>query len=46
VLVTFLNNRSCGWVYLLVHHAYWTNVAKTILFVCLSSKTSYAVVDV
>jgi len=34
------------WVYLLVHHAYYTNVAKTILFAHLSNKASSAAVAV
>ena len=33
-----------AWVYLLVNHAHHTNVAKTILFACLRSKASFAVV--
>jgi len=32
------------YIYLLMHHAYCTNVAKTILFACLSSEASSAVV--
>jgi len=46
LLVTFPNNRFLAWVYLLVHHAYCTNVAKTMLFACLYSKASCAVVAV
>jgi len=44
LLVTFPNNQSFSCVYLLVHHAYCTDVAKTILFAYLSSKASSAVV--
>jgi len=42
----FLISALLAWVYLLVHHAYYTNVAKAILFACLSSKASSAVVAV
>jgi len=44
LLVTFPNNRSFGMGYVLVRQAYSTNVAKTILSGCLSSKASSAVV--
>jgi len=46
LLVTFPNNRFLAWVYLLAHHVYCTNVANTILFACLSTKASSAVVAV
>ena len=45
--LNFACNFSFFWhVYLLVHHVYCTNVAKTTLFACLSSKASSAVVEV
>jgi len=43
MLVSFPNNRFLAWVYLLVHHAYCTYVAKTIL-AFLKQQTCFAVV--
>ena len=46
LFVTFSNSHRLPCVYLLVHHACCTNVAKTILLASLSSKAGSTVVAV